>query len=232
MKIAIHQPNYLPWIGYFDKLDQVDKFVLLDTAIHSKSEFINRNKIKTPQGSLWLTVPLKNKEKPINELQIASYLNWQSSHWKAIESNYKKSAFWKTYCDGFQKIYGVKWENMATLNNTLIKYIKGLLNIKTEILLESDFQLDFGKGTSRNMNIVNYLGGDIYVSGVGARSYNDESEFNKNDIELVYQDFQHPVYPQRWGNFQPNLSIIDMLFNCGPETMEIIRRQRRENGDE
>lgn len=226
MKIAIHQPNYLPWIGYFDKLDQVDKFVLLDTAIHSKSGFINRNKIKTPQGELWLTVPLKNKEMPINELQIANDLNWQSRHWKAIESNYRKSSFWALYSEGFEQIYNEKWNTISLLNLALIMHIKNLLNIKTELLMASDFEWDFGSGNTRNMNIVNYLDGTIYVSGVGARNYNNETEFTENDIKLIYQDFNHPKYEQRFGEFRPNLSIIDMLFNCGPETMEIIRKQR------
>lgn len=226
MKIAIHQPNYLPWIGYFDKLDQVDKFVILDKAVHSKSGFVNRNKIKTPQGSLVLTVPLKNKEKPIYELQIANNNNWQVSHWRAIEANYKKCKYWATYKDGFEQFFRSKWENIAALNIALIKHINALLNISTEILLESDFQMDFGNSNARNVNIVSHLGGDVYLSGIGARVYNDESEFNKHHIKLVYQDFKHPEYPQRWGDFQPNLSIIDMLFNCGPETIEIIRKQR------
>lgn len=226
MKIAIHQPNYLPWIGYFDKMDQVDKFVILDTAIHSKSGYINRTTIKTPQGSLVLTVPLKNKEQPINELQIENNVNWHASHWKAIEANYKKCTYWVAYKDGFEKLYSRKWDNIASLNIALIKHIAMLLNISTEILLESDFQLNFGSNNARNVNIVSHLGGDVYLSGIGARVYNVESTFNDRHIELVYQDFKHPEYPQRWDKFQHNLSIIDMLFNCGPETMEIIRRQR------
>lgn len=226
MKIAIHQPNYLPWIGYFDKLDQVDKFVILDTATHSKSGYINRTKIKTPQGNLVLTVPLKNKEIPINELKIQNNAKWYVSHWKAIEANYKKCPYWSTYKDGFEKIYQSSWENIAPLNIALIRHITSLLAIKTQIILESDLQMDFGSKNARNVNIVSHLGGDVYLSGIGARVYNDESAFNDHDIKLIYQDFQHPVYPQRWGNFEPYLSIIDMLFNCGPETMEIIRKQR------
>ena len=226
MKIAIHQPNYLPWIGFFDKLDQVDRFVLLDKAFHSKSGYLNRNKIKTPQGTLVLTVPLKNKGKPINELQISNDSNWQTRHWKIIEANYKKCPYWSTYKDGFEQLYQREWATIATLNIALIKHINALLTITTELLLESEFQIDFGKGNTRNVNITSHLNGDVYLSGTGARVYNDISEFNDHHIELVYQDFKHPKYPQRWGDFQPNLSIIDMLFNCGPETIEILRKQR------
>lgn len=226
VKIAIHQPNYIPWIGFFDKLDQADKFVLLDTAHHSKSGFLNRNKIKTPQGEFLLTVPLKNKNIPINEIQIANNNNWQVSHWKTIETNYKKCPYWSDYGNGFEQIYRKKWGEIATLNIALIKHINSLLNITTELLLESDFQIDFGNKNARNVNITSHLNGDVYLSGTGAQVYNDRSEFEAQQIQLVYQNFKHPVYPQRWGDFQPNLSIIDMLFNCGPETIHIIRKNR------
>ena len=226
MKIAIHQPNYLPWIGFFDKLDQVDQFVLLDKALHSKSGFLNRNFVKTPQGSFTLTVPLKNKGVPINELQIANNCNWQASHWKTIEAFYKKCPFWNDYKDEFEQLYEKKWEKLASLNIALIEHINALLSITTKILLESDFQTDFGSGNSRNVNITAHLNGDVYLSGTGARVYNDINEFEAKNITLLYQDFNHPVYPQRWGDFQYNLSIIDMLFNCGPETIEIIRKHR------
>jgi hypothetical protein len=226
MRIAIHQPNYLPWIGFFDKLDQVDKFVLLDKAIHSKKGFVNRNKIKTPDGAYWLTVPLKDKEIPINEIQVSNEVNWREKHWKAIESNYKKCLFWNDYSEGFRQIFNQRWENLAEFNIELIKHMNNLLNVQTPIFLESELQLDFGVGNARNINIVSYLGGDTYLSGIGAKAYNDESKFIENQINLVYQDFKHPNYPQRWNGFCSNLSIIDMLFNCGSKTIEIIREQR------
>lgn len=228
MKVAIHQPNYLPWIGFFDKLDQVDKFVLLDKANHSKNGFLNRSKIKTPQGGFQLTVPLKNKGIPINQIQIADNSNWQVNHWKSIEANYKKCPYWSDYKSGFKQLYQRKWEKIASINIALIKHIIALLTITTELLIESDFQIDFGSGNTRNVNITSHLKGEIYLSGTGARVYNDNREFNDHQIKLVYQDFRHPMYPQRWENFQPNLSIIDMLFNCGPETIEIIRKYRHE----
>ncbi|WP_332649057.1 WbqC family protein [Lysinibacillus sp. 54212] len=226
MKIAIHQPNYLPWIGFFDKLDCVDTFVLLDKAVHSKSGYTNRSKIKTPNGSLLLTVPLKNKEIPINELTIAQDRNWSIAHWKAIEANYKKSKFWSLYKDGFQAIFSKQWTHIAPLNIALIHHIKWLLQIPTKIILESDFNQDFGSKNERNAKIVSHLGGDIYISGTGAKVYNDENYFNERQIQLIYQNFKHPNYQQLFGDFLPNLSIIDMLFHCGPETIEIIRKQR------
>lgn len=150
----------------------------------------------------------------------------EKNHWKAIESNYKRTAYWLTYKDGFEQLYHEKWTHLCPFNIALIHHIKTLLNIPTAIVLESDFQQDFGRKNERNVNIVSHLGGDAYLSGTGARVYNDESQFHERQIQLIYQDFKHPIYPQRWGNFQPNLSIIDMLFHCGPETIDIIRKQR------
>lgn len=228
MKIAIHQPNYLPWIGFFDKMDVVDRFIILDTVMHSKSGFTNRNKIKTPQGELWLTVPLKNKHIPINKLEVANGLNWQYKHWKSIENYYKKTPYWTTYSDELEKIYKGKWCYLADLNVALILFFKKVLNIQTEVFLGSNFEWEFGSGNLRNMKIVKHFGGNVYVSGDGARAYNDERDFVRNDIKLIYQDFKHPVYPQKWGEFISQLSILDMLFNCGPQTMDIIRNKRDE----
>ncbi|CAM5200476.1 WbqC-like protein OS=Ureibacillus acetophenoni OX=614649 GN=SAMN05877842_104124 PE=4 SV=1 [Ureibacillus acetophenoni] len=226
MRIAIHQPNYLPWIGFFDKLDQVDRFVLLDTAQYSKGNFINRNQIKSPQGALPLTVPIKNKLKPINELVIDHQRKWQVQHWKSIEANYKKAPYWSMYKDGFEKIYLQKWDQLAPLNIALIRHISSILNIKTEIFIESEFNIDFGKNNNRNVNIVSHLGGTVYVSGTGAKTYNKPDEFSERGIQLIYQDFKHPVYPQRFGKFESHLSIIDLIFNCGPESIKMIRMQR------
>ncbi|TSI08691.1 WbqC family protein [Lysinibacillus sp. BW-2-10] len=226
MKIAIHQPNYLPWIGFFDKLDQVDSFVLLDTARHSKSGFVHRNKIKTPSGPLTLSVPLKNKEYPINELLIAQETNWQHQHWKAIETNYKKSPYWSLYKDGFEQIFQQQWSHLSDLNITIIEHIVSLLNISTKLVKESSLHINFGQRNTRNVNIVSHLKGTTYLSGEGARIYNDPLLFKEHQIELIYQQFNHPRYLQRWGEFIPNLSIIDMLFNCGPSTLELIRSSR------
>ncbi len=226
MKIAIHQPNYLPWIGFFDKMDKVDKFVLLDTAIHSKSGFTNRNKIKTPQGPYTLTVPITAKEIPINELTIDNKQNWKRHHWKLIESNYKKSKHWNDLKDGFAEIYEADWDKLVELNIALILHIKTLLSINTDIILESVLSEDFGTGNTRNVNIVKHLNGSMYLSGTGAKVYNEENEFTDNNILLVYQQFNHPVYEQRWGKFITNLSIIDLLFHCGPKAIETIREQR------
>ncbi|MBE4907140.1 WbqC family protein [Bacillus luteolus] len=226
-KVAIHQPNYLPWIGFFDKMDQADAFILLDTAVHSKSEFVNRNRIKTPQGNLWLTVPIKQKEIPIFQIDVDLNKRWNQKHWKTIQSNYKKSKYWSLYQEGFEKIYSHNWSKLVDLNLALIMHIKDILGIETDIFIESDFNKDFGKGNTRNINLVKHVNGDIYLSGTGAKAYNDEAEYKENNLTLQYQEFNHPVYQQNWGDFIANLSVIDMIFHCGPDTIHIIRSLRK-----
>ncbi|MGM8213370.1 WbqC family protein [Virgibacillus sp. W0430] len=229
MKVAIHQPNYLPWAGFWDKMDRVNKFILLDTAMFTKSEFIHRNKVKTPEGSKWLTVPIKGKQKPINQLLIENKQKWRASHWTVIYNSYKKSPYFNEYREGFERIYQKKWIKLADLNVTLIHHLKEILEIDTEIIKESDFNVDFGTGNTRNINIIKQLQADRYISGIGAKVYNDEKRFEKNNIQLIYQQFNPPVYPQRWGKFKSHMSIIDMLFNCGPNTMKLIRSSRDTN---
>lgn len=226
MKVAIHQPNYIPWIGFFDKLDQVDLFVILDMAHYSKTSFVNRNYIKTPKGAHRLTVPIGKGSQLIHHLRTDETTNWRKRHWKIIENNYRRSPYFEMYHASFKQLYEKKWESLFPFNMALLIQMKQALQIDTKIMIESDFHTDFGKGNTRNVQIVKAVQGSVYLSGVGARAYNEASEFIENGIRLEYQHFTHPIYPQRFGSFIPNLSMMDMLFNCGPDTMEIIRKER------
>lgn len=227
MKVSIHQPNYLPWIGYFDKLDQSDCFVFLDKADVSKGSVLNRNYILTPNGKTLLTVPLKKGEKTIQQVQINNSRNWRAKHWASIEASYKKSPFWTLYKDRFQQIYQKEWEFLCELNIAFITLMCELLSIDVKIYRESEFDEDFGKGSERIANIVFKLQGKTYISGRGGRNYNEREDFTQKGIELMYQNFTHPVYDQLWGDsFTDKLSIIDLLFTHGPDSLTIIRSTR------
>ena len=227
MIIAIHQPNYLPWLGYFYKMTNCDVFVLLDDALHSKSSFTNRNKIKTREGTKLLSVPLSTKEVKINELIISNDQKWQSDHWNIIENSYQKAPYWEEYIVYLREILTKKsWTYLCELNFALIWLIKGILGIKTEIMTSSMLKIGNHTGSERNLAICKYLDADVYLSGEGARSYNDEESFEREGIKLVYIGFQHPVYHQLWGDFVPNLSIIDLLFNEGEESLSILKGPR------
>ncbi|WP_066634983.1 WbqC family protein [Desulfolucanica intricata] len=225
MIIAIHQPNYLPWLGYFHKMMSCDLFVILDDVIHSKRAITNKNKIKGPQGARLLSIPLANKEVLIKDVNTLDDGKWYYKHWKSLEACYTRAPYWKNYKDLFLPIYANPSVKLADLNLRIIQVIREILNINTPMVYSSDISGLTGKRGTRIINICKYFGADIYLSGTGARSYNDEKEFTKNNIRLVYQDFKHPVYPQVWGDFIPNMSSVDLIFNCGPKSKEYLTKQ-------
>ncbi len=227
LKISIHQPNYLPWIGYFDKLDQSDCSIFLDRAQFANKSVTNRNYILIPTGKLLLTVPVKREELSIHKLLIDNSFNWKLKHWGAIEGNYKKTPFWMLYNEKFRHIYESEWVSLCELNIRLIELICEILEIKVKFYRESAFEEDFGYGSQRIANIVSKFKGDIYISGCGAKAYNNPDDFESKGIQLLYQQFAHPTYRQYWGkDFTKGLSTIDLIFNHGPESTNIIRSTR------
>jgi len=225
--VAVHQPNYIPWIGFFDKMDQADIFVILDAVQHSRTSVTHRNSIKCPSGSLLLSVPLQNKGQTINQLLINKDHNWNENHWKSISYNYRRSKYWELYEDAFKQIYQSDWKYLSDLNMSIIQLVMCILKIETTIVKESTFPNDMGIGCSRIVNICKHLGATTYLSGIGAKAYNDEQQFEQNEIKLVYQEFTHPYYNQQWGPFMSHLSVLDLIFNHGPQSIDIIRNYRK-----
>lgn len=226
MIAAIHQPNHLPWLGYFNKMARSDVFVLFDDVqlVRGKS-FVTRNSVKTANGVQWLTVPVKEKGELvlIKDALIAQDGKWPKKHWRTIQLSYKKAPYFDRYEAKFSQIYEASWEKVSELNVSLIKLIKELLGIKTTLVLSSEINIE-AKGTEKIISIVRELKADQYLTGEGegSKRYVTEEEFKKNNIELIYQHFEHPVYHQLWGDFVPNLSVIDLLFNEGEKSLEIL----------
>lgn len=221
--IAIHQPNFLPWLGYFYKILKSDIFVFLDNVQYTKNSFINRNKIKTSKGELWLTVPVSfNFGDKINEVRINNSLDWRDKHLKTLEVNYKKSYYFKEIYDLIKSTYYKKdWLYLKDLNIDLILTICEYLNLKRKFINASELGVE-GRSTELLISIVKNVGGDIYLSGFGGANYQDILSFEKVGIKLIYYDFKHPIYKQLWGDFMPNLSIIDLLFNYSKQSLNII----------
>jgi len=216
MKVAIHQPNYLPHLAYFNKIQDSDIFIFLDNVAYTKNDYTNRNRIKTPQGWCWLTVPVTRKavlQTPIREVKISNTANWRKKHWNSIKFNYGKAASFSKYRRFFEEIYKSEWSLLAELNKTLIKNICGFLGIKTHFIDVSTLETK-GSGTDLLVNICETLDADFYLSGAGGRDYVDHQKFEEKDINIVFQEFKTPVYPQLYGSFIPNLSVIDYLLNC------------------
>jgi hypothetical protein len=224
MIIAIHQPNFLPWLGYFYKISKVDVFVLYDDVQFTKNGFTNRNKIKTPNGELWLTLPVKQSGKfgqNINKTEIINSEKSQKKIIRTLEMNYKKCPFYDLYIDDLTSIFEKGISNISELNIELIKYICGVLCIKTKLILSSSLKDSELSSEDRLIEICKNLGGNTYLSGKGGANYQNPKKFEEAGIELVYTEFVFPNYEQPWGDFLGNLSIIDILFNIGADSIKI-----------
>lgn len=229
MILSAHQPNYLPYIGFFHKVAGCNVFAIWDTVQFVKRGtfgWVNRNKIKTHNGGIWLTVPVLTKGK-YHQLIIDTLINndlpWQKKHWHSIYLNYKDAPYFDDYSDFFEEIYDKKkWERLAEVSEVIINYTAKKLRITTKIIRCSDLKLK-SHGTDLIIDACKKVGADTFLSGVHGKDYLEEEKFKKNDIKLIYQDFKHPRYRQLHGPFIENMSIIDLLFNEGDNSLKIIR---------
>lgn len=228
MIVAVHQPQYFPWLGYFDKILQADIFVLLDTVQFKKNEWQNRNRIKTSQGWQWLTVPVQHQfGQRIHNVKICTNQNWRTKHLNALKTNYSNAAFFDRFWPEFEEIFTVNWENLSALNIFIIKKLLKLLNITTEVHIASQLPDLPDTPDGRLIKIVEYFEADTYLAGQGGKSYMDLTKYKKSKMEVLFQDYSHPVYSQLFGNFEPYMSVLDLLFNCGDESLDILSSKER-----
>lgn len=229
MVVAIHQPMYLPWLPYFGKVAAADVFVFFDDVQYPRSRsFFNRNLVKTPQGSLYLTVPVTGKgDKPlVHEVEIDQSQQWQSRHWRTVSHNYAKAAAFDRYRDELEQVFsGREWKRLADLNIALIELMSSFFGIETMLRRSSEL------GVSRRLpapqqivEIVKKVGGDVYLSGTGegSRRTVEEDRFEDEDIQVRWFSCETTEYPQLWGDFLPNLSALDLLLNCGGESFKSV----------
>ena len=223
MVIAIHQPQYLPWLGYFDKIYRADIFVLLDNVQFKKNEWQNRNKIKTAQGWQWLTVPVKYKfPQLINEVEINNTVRWQHKHKQAILTNYRKAPYYHYLDDFFELIFSHQWKIISNLNITIVKCLVKILGIETPIYVASKLK-DLPKNADeRLIAIIKHFGGDTYLAGSGGKNYMDLNKYKRNNIMVMFQDYKHPIYKQLFEGFKPYMSVIDLILNHGKKSLSII----------
>lgn len=222
--IAIHQPNYIPWQGFFYKMMKSDTFVFLDNVQYSKNSIINRNKIKTANGEMWLTIPVLTKNafrQAINEVKINNTADWSRKHLNAITQNYAKSQFFRDYQDKLTEIYTQRWDKLVDINKVFIKFIADCLDIKREFVTASGLGVS-GESTDLLIGICKKLNADTYLSGRGGKKYLDEEKFEAAGIKIEYTNFKQPQYEQLYGDFMPNLSTLDLLFNKGADSRRIL----------
>jgi len=222
MRVSIRQPGYLPHMGFFKKMQSCDKFVFLDDVQYERSDWDNRNKIRTYEETIWLTVPVYNKlGQKLNEVRISYETNWSSKHRKAIELNYRKAPYFEKYWKEIDKILEKKWEKLIDLNFALINYFTSELDISTETFRSSQMKIN-STSSQRLLDICKQLNAATYISGELGKDYLDERIFNDSKIKVVYEKFQTPAYNQVHGEFIPNVSIIDLLFNEGEKSKTIL----------
>lgn len=221
MIVSCHQPNYLPWPGFFNKILKSDVHVILDTnQLPRGKDFVVRNKIKTEGGAKWLriTVQEKNNMLPIKYVEINNSVNWKEKHWNSLNHNYSKAPFFLEYKEKFEKIFKKNWRFLLELNMEIIYLILKILDIETKIILESSLNIT-SSSTQEILDILISLKAEYYLTGSGSGSakiiLGKESLFEERGIKIIYQKFNPKPYPQLFGNFIPDLSICDMLFNLG-----------------
>lgn len=224
MIVGIHQPNYLPWLGYFHKMQSCDVFVLLDDVLCSnKAE--RRNAVKGSNGIVSLSLPIKNKKSLIKDIELNNELNWKHRHMSSLQGCYVKSDYWEEISPWLYDIYQHTGSKLIDLNLETIELIRHYLGINTPMIRSSELSGINGDKNQKIINICKSLGADVYLSGMGAKTYMDQTVYQNNDIKVVYQMFEHPIYPQRWGKFIPNLSAIDLLLNSGPDARHYLTKQ-------
>lgn len=223
--LAAHQPQYLPWLGYFDKLAQADVFVLLDDVQFKKNEWQNRNRIKGPGGPQWITVPVRHRfPQTIAEVEVRENEPWRRKHLRALESNYGRAACFAEQMPLIAEVLERPWSHLAPLNIELVRRLAARLGIDTEIVLASSFAIR-EHPTLRLVDLCTALGADTYLSGAGG-DYLERERFAEAGIELRFQRYEHPTYAQLHDGFEPYLSIVDLLMNCGAESYSIVRSGR------
>jgi hypothetical protein len=225
--VVIHQPDFLPYLGFFHRLLHADAFVILDTVqfVHSNNSWTHRDKIKTPQGEKWITLSIKKppRDTAIRDVLLSDAVDWRSDNLNLLQANYKKVPYFREIFSHIEQLYAFKCESMMDFNLKSIEMLMTLFDIKVPMIFASDLDAQ-GKKNDLLVDILKKTAATHYLSGVGARDYFDPAPFIEANVEVVWQSFTHPIYPQLHGDFVPYLSSIDLLFNCGIEkSREILK---------
>ncbi len=220
MILTAHQPVYLPWLGLFDKIRQADTFVSFNQVQYEPRGFQNRNQILTHDGPLWLTVPVLKKghrDCVMTDIRINNALPWQRKHWRSITQAYQKAPYWEEIAPILEWFYHKKWDTLVELNEQMLGVFLSVLGIETGILYADSYKFE-GEKSDLVLDMCRQLGADTYIFGGEGKDY--AGDFG--DIKTEFQEYIHPIYPQLQKGFTPNLSVIDLLMNCGPKGLEVL----------
>jgi len=230
MIVAAHQPSYLPWLGYFDKLAKADLFVIMDHLQFEAQNFQNRNRIKLNTGPAWVTVPVErgSQTDTILDKKIQNTSSpkehWQRRTWLTIENNYRRAPYFEMYADELKDVYTRPWEKLIDLDMHMLQLACKWLGIHRPIIRSSTLELE-GQKTDMLIDMCRKVNADAYLTGSGgSQDYLDAEKMGRHGIGVHWQQFEHPTYPQRYAHlgFVPNLAFLDLLLNCGPESRNIL----------
>lgn len=231
MRITIHQPHYLPWLGYLEKIDRADLFVVLDTVQFKKNEWQNRNRIRTPSGWQWLTVPVLHRfGQTMGDVRINPADRWAEKHARALALHYARAPYRDQVMEGLVSLYERPWERLAELNLAVLRWILQAFGITTPVRLASEFAAR-AEPTDRLIDICRTTGATRYLAGPGAGQYMDVMRFRASGVALEVQAFHHPVYRQCYEPFVPGMASIDLLFMYGGDALRILREAGAQASD-
>lgn len=218
MRVGIIQSNFIPWRGYFDFIDDCDLFIYHDDLQYTKNDWRNRNRIKTAQGPVWVTVPVHYRQvsQKICDTGIDHSRDWAERMINQIRASYMKAPFFKDYSEPFFGILSSGFDFISDLNVAVNRWIAEALGIKTELRMSRDYS-PYGTKTDRLIGILEKAGATRYLSGPSAKAYIEPEKFSKAGISLEYKSYEYIEYPQLHGGFEPNVTVLDLLFNCGPD---------------
>lgn len=228
MIVSISQPAYLPWLGYFNRIAKSDLAIVLDNVMlerSSKTRFTNRNKIKSAKGWTWLTVPVKTAgqgQPLICDVELDMDQRWSDKHCRSIIQSYSRASHFGVHRAWLESFYSQQWTRLMPMLNESTSYLLGALGIETPLLYSSSMAVE-GKNSEFILNLCKHVGATTYLSGPFGRDYLDADAFEDAGIHLRFDDYAHPVYPQVHGAFEPYMSIVDLLLNCGGSSLQILR---------
>jgi hypothetical protein len=222
--LAVLQPGYLPWLGFFDQMMRSDVFVIYDDVQFDKHGWRNRNRVKSASGPVWLTVPVLHKGlgwQKILDVRINNESPWGKKHLTTIRQLYARAPYLDRYYPELEAVLGRRWDHLLDLDLEVMRLMCGWLGIQRQVVRSSELGIE-GERSERLLRFCQHFGARRYLSGAAARDYLDVERFAAEGIDVEWQDYQHPVYRQQFGDFVPFLSAIDLLFNCGEESARLV----------
>lgn len=230
MKVGIIQPSYIPWKGYFDFIDDVDLFIFLDDVQYTRRDWRNRNKINSSEGLCWLSVPVcfsrNDNNTDIKDVRIDNSKDWRKKHINTITRSYQNAPYFDKYADHIFGVIGSEHTMISELTIDLTHCLMGALGISTETMKASDFNLGYTKDEHLIQILLN-VGATSYLSGPSAKNYINPVLFEEKGIDLEYKSYCYPEYPQRYQPFEHGVSVLDLLFNNGPESRKYLKSMKK-----